>query len=274
MFNTMEVAQKIRRARIAKNMTQMALADEMGVSFQAVSNWERGNSLPDIGKLPDLCRILGLEMNDLLGTGTRESRTVEKLVNREKVDIEELAEVAPIVPPDQIESTFRREEESGGRIDFKKILPLAPFLDEEYLGELALRASVTDLEGLRGAAPFLSEKTLSEITENFLKKGGEKKDLKAILPLAPFLDDNDLDRIVLEYGADDDLRDVHALAPFLSEQALDKIVERALGDGVEKNMEDIVGLAPFLDEKTLRKTADAALWSGDYSFLSQISRFL
>ena len=38
MFNTIEVAKKIRSARQARNMTQMALADAMGVSFQAVSN--------------------------------------------------------------------------------------------------------------------------------------------------------------------------------------------------------------------------------------------
>ena len=51
MFDTMKVARKIREARNARNMTQMALADEMGVSYQAVSNWERGNSMPDISKL-------------------------------------------------------------------------------------------------------------------------------------------------------------------------------------------------------------------------------
>ena len=41
MFDTMKIAKKIREARMAKNMTQMNLADAMGVSYQAVSNWER-----------------------------------------------------------------------------------------------------------------------------------------------------------------------------------------------------------------------------------------
>ncbi len=45
MFDTMKTAEKIREARIAMNMTQMNLADAMGVSCQAVSNWERGDSL-------------------------------------------------------------------------------------------------------------------------------------------------------------------------------------------------------------------------------------
>ena len=67
MFDTMKVAREIREARIAKNMTQMNLADEMGVSYQAVSNWERGGSMPDIGKLEELCRILELSLDQLLG---------------------------------------------------------------------------------------------------------------------------------------------------------------------------------------------------------------
>ena len=41
MFDTRIVSKRIREARIAQNMTQMALADAMDVSYQAVSNWER-----------------------------------------------------------------------------------------------------------------------------------------------------------------------------------------------------------------------------------------
>ena len=57
MFDTMKIAAVIKQARIDRNMTQMNLADAMGVSYQAVSNWERGNSMPDIAKLEDLWKI-------------------------------------------------------------------------------------------------------------------------------------------------------------------------------------------------------------------------
>ena len=33
------------------NMTQSNLADQLLVSYQAISNWERGNTLPDIEKI-------------------------------------------------------------------------------------------------------------------------------------------------------------------------------------------------------------------------------
>lgn len=45
MFETTKVGRKIKEARVEQNMTQMNLADAMGVSYQAVSNWERGGSL-------------------------------------------------------------------------------------------------------------------------------------------------------------------------------------------------------------------------------------
>ena len=43
-FDMHRIGQTIACLRRDHNMTQMAMADEMGVSFQAVSNWERGDS--------------------------------------------------------------------------------------------------------------------------------------------------------------------------------------------------------------------------------------
>ena len=43
-FDMHRIGQTIAGLRREHNMTQMALADAMGVSFQAVSNWERGDS--------------------------------------------------------------------------------------------------------------------------------------------------------------------------------------------------------------------------------------
>lgn len=44
MFSVPETARAIRNARLAKNLTQMDVADALGISYQAVSNWERGVS--------------------------------------------------------------------------------------------------------------------------------------------------------------------------------------------------------------------------------------
>ena len=41
----MEIGKKIRELRIARNLTQEALAAELSVTLQAISKWECGGSL-------------------------------------------------------------------------------------------------------------------------------------------------------------------------------------------------------------------------------------
>ena len=73
MFSMTDTGRRIGRFRKNSNLTQMALADLMGVSFQAVSNWERGVSMPDISKLPELSRILKVKIDDILTDGDTEN---------------------------------------------------------------------------------------------------------------------------------------------------------------------------------------------------------
>lgn len=78
MFDTVKVGKIISQKRKEHNMTQLALADKLGVSFQAVSNWERGYSMPDISKLPELAALFGCSIEELLGGGQPAER-VEKI---------------------------------------------------------------------------------------------------------------------------------------------------------------------------------------------------
>lgn len=58
MFNMESIGRRIAELRKKANMTQMELADRMGITFQSISNWERGNTMPDISKLPELASCL------------------------------------------------------------------------------------------------------------------------------------------------------------------------------------------------------------------------
>ncbi len=49
------------------NMTQEQLAEQLGVTAQAVSKWENDQSCPDIGILPKLANIFGISTDELLG---------------------------------------------------------------------------------------------------------------------------------------------------------------------------------------------------------------
>lgn len=56
-----KTGQLIEKYRKEKNLTQVELADKLGVSKSAISKWENGNNLPDITLLEPLSEILGID---------------------------------------------------------------------------------------------------------------------------------------------------------------------------------------------------------------------
>ena len=67
MIDTVGLGQKIADARKGRGLTQGDLAKAVGVTAQAVSKWERGNSCPDIAILDEVARALSISVSDLLG---------------------------------------------------------------------------------------------------------------------------------------------------------------------------------------------------------------
>ncbi len=61
------IGENIKRLRREKELTQEALADFLGVTFQSVSKWERGESYPDITLLPALASFFDVSCDVLLG---------------------------------------------------------------------------------------------------------------------------------------------------------------------------------------------------------------
>lgn len=55
----------IAQCRKEKNLTQMQLAQRLGITNQAVSKWENGRGMPDVSLLQPLCDVLGISLNEL-----------------------------------------------------------------------------------------------------------------------------------------------------------------------------------------------------------------
>ena len=56
----------IAERRKVSNLTQMQLAEKLGITDRAVSKWETGKSLPDASIMLELCEILKITVNDLM----------------------------------------------------------------------------------------------------------------------------------------------------------------------------------------------------------------
>ena len=69
-MDTLKIGQYIQSLRKAAGLTQKELAEKLNLSFQAVSKWENGDSLPDTGVLLDLCDILNTTADKLLNGGS------------------------------------------------------------------------------------------------------------------------------------------------------------------------------------------------------------
>lgn len=66
----MNTGRQISTLRKQQGLTQNQLGEKLHVSFQAVSKWERGETLPDVSLLPDLARALGTSIDQILTGGS------------------------------------------------------------------------------------------------------------------------------------------------------------------------------------------------------------
>lgn len=137
MFDMQQMGIRISNLRKAAQLTQTELADRLGISFQAVSNWERGLSMPDISKLAELASLLNVTVDALLG-GEPGGQTVRRLLEKQPagdVPVGEIQEIAPILHTDQVETLLG--DTAGKPIDADAIASLAPYLSQSFIDDCA-----------------------------------------------------------------------------------------------------------------------------------------
>ena len=65
-MNQIKIGKFIAACRKQVNLTQMQLAEKLGITDKAVSKWERGIAMPDTSIMLELCDILHISVNELL----------------------------------------------------------------------------------------------------------------------------------------------------------------------------------------------------------------
>ena len=65
-MDQLKVGKFIADCRKEKGLTQMQLAERLGITDKAISKWERGIAMPDSSIMLALCELLGITVNELL----------------------------------------------------------------------------------------------------------------------------------------------------------------------------------------------------------------
>lgn len=78
----MELGKKIKQLRTNKGVTQEALANALGVTYQAVSRWENETTMPDISLLPQISVFFGVSIDELFEfTEESQYERIENMLN-------------------------------------------------------------------------------------------------------------------------------------------------------------------------------------------------
>lgn len=267
MVDVRKIGAYISNLRKENDWTQMELANQLNVSHQAVSKWERGESLPDIGTLSELARLFEKTIDDILYVGhsiknqTKVGEMIEtiidnrpehaaNMINDGTVNIEDMIEVAPLVKVSSLQKITKNIKKN--KFDLAIILQLAPFLDQETLDELVTNVKDEEVkwELISGLAPFISKNALTKLADTILEV-----DAQYLGGIAPFLDKEYIKKLVFRMGISDlNWESVHTLVPFLDQETIHHLVDQMMDN--ELNIEKLASLAPFISQEKIIELLD------------------
>ena len=65
-MDQVKIGKFIAECRKRNNLTQMQLAEKLDITDRAISKWENGKAMQDSSIMPDLCKELKINVNELL----------------------------------------------------------------------------------------------------------------------------------------------------------------------------------------------------------------
>ena len=172
-MNTIEIGKYIKRKRIEMHLTQKDLAESLQISFQAVSKWETGSTLPDTSILLALSDVLEVTVDQILNAGEFKRKKMEKRVNVEEVRhaIKSILKIKHVLGPNNgiYKSMMSGLEKEAGEMTF-----LERLMDPEQREILVAKSCIQlVIDGYH-----LSDDDIEQHFENDMIKAKVKKIIK------------------------------------------------------------------------------------------------
>ncbi len=86
-MDQIRIGKFIKERRNLKNITQSNLASILGITDRAISKWENGICMPDVGTIPELCKILDITVNDLFSGEIVKMKDYDKKLEENLLDL-------------------------------------------------------------------------------------------------------------------------------------------------------------------------------------------
>lgn len=191
------IGENIRNFRKKNDLTQEALADRLGVSYQSISRWENGTTYPDLELIPAIAEILAVTVDELLGMPQieKEKRASEAFdeLRRECMkrdyDADKIVNLLRDIRRNYLGSTSAwRPWSEGNDRAFRdpKILPEVRLLAEAYLERNPMYPhtiqTMADVEDEEHLPDFLKKHTTSFdcseralLFERYLRRGDAER---------------------------------------------------------------------------------------------------
>ena len=91
-MDQVKIGKFISNKRKEKNITQSELAEMLGITDRAISKWENGICLPDVGIMSELCQILEISINDLFSGEVVDMKNNEKKLEENLLEMTKMKE--------------------------------------------------------------------------------------------------------------------------------------------------------------------------------------
>ena len=91
-MDQIKIGKFIAEKRKEKGLTQSVLAEKLNITDRAISKWENGNCMPDVGIIPELCNILSISINDLFSGEVVDMKENEKKLEENLLEVARLKE--------------------------------------------------------------------------------------------------------------------------------------------------------------------------------------
>ena len=91
-MDQIKIGKFIQEKRKEKGITQSELAEKLNITDRAISKWENGICMPDVGIMKELCEILNISINDLFSGEVVDMKDNEKKLEENLLEMAKLKE--------------------------------------------------------------------------------------------------------------------------------------------------------------------------------------